>query len=166
MLIDCRELPDRQVVKTEVCIIGSGPAGLTLARELSHASKAVTVLESGGLIAEPAIQELNLYHTFNDSPIDLPVTRNRQAGGNSNLWCIKTGRNPEGQWDLGVRYMPLDESDFHHRDWVPHSGWPMDHADLIPYYKKTEKLVQCGQGYFILKIALSVSRPNLQSRSA
>lgn len=144
MIIDCREFPDHHVVKTEVCIVGSGPAGLTLARELGHSSRSVTVLESGGLIAEPAIQDLNLCHTVNHSPIDLPVTRNRQTGGNSNLWCVNLGRKAEQQWGLGVRYMPLAEIDFQRRDWVPHSGWPIDQADLLPYYRKAEAVTQCG----------------------
>jgi choline dehydrogenase-like flavoprotein len=155
MLIDSRQFPEHHVVKTDICIIGSGPAGLTLARELSATSRSIALLESGGLTAEPAVQDLNLYHIFNEGPIGLPTDRNRQTGGNSNLWCIMTGRKADGHWDMGVRYMPLDEMDFHSRDWIPHSGWPIGQADLLPYYKKSEKIFQCGSFEYGGKISAS-----------
>jgi cation diffusion facilitator CzcD-associated flavoprotein CzcO len=34
MFVDARSVPDGSVVETEVCIIGAGAAGITIAREL------------------------------------------------------------------------------------------------------------------------------------
>src|SRR5262249_54533524 len=49
-------------------------------------------------------------------------------GGNTNHWFGNCG--------------PLDDADFASRPWVPHSGWPLRRADLVPFYERAEQL--CG----------------------
>ena len=49
MFIDSRKLPKDEVIHTEVCIVGAGPAGITLARELIGQNFRVCLLEGGGL---------------------------------------------------------------------------------------------------------------------
>ena len=66
MLFDSREFPANHVIKTDVCIIGSGPAGLTMARELAKTSSSVALLESGGMVADPDTEALNLHRAFDD----------------------------------------------------------------------------------------------------
>ena len=41
------QVPD-DFLQFDVCIVGSGPAGITLAREISHCGLRVCLLESGG----------------------------------------------------------------------------------------------------------------------
>ena len=48
--------PDGEDVRTDVCVIGAGPAGITLARELGARGVHVCVLESGGLEIDPDVQ--------------------------------------------------------------------------------------------------------------
>ena len=52
MLIDCNDKNTPNKLTADVCIIGSGPAGLTLARTLIEQNKTVIFIERGGKIAE------------------------------------------------------------------------------------------------------------------
>jgi 2-polyprenyl-6-methoxyphenol hydroxylase-like FAD-dependent oxidoreductase len=58
VLIDGRTLPSNSTVATEVCIVGAGAAGITLAIELAGQPFRVLVLESGGLDFEADSQSL------------------------------------------------------------------------------------------------------------
>ena len=55
VLIDGRSIPDGERVETDLCIIGCGPAGITVAREVASAGVRVTVLESGGRGQDPSV---------------------------------------------------------------------------------------------------------------
>lgn len=139
MFIDARTFEVGQIVDTEICIIGAGPAGITLAKEFINSPLKICILESGGLTPEPNIQVLNesmdaIGDQISPCP-DFPgahTMRTRQFGGTSN------------QWDRLVRYTPLEEIDFEKRDWLPHSGWPIKKSDLDPYYARSQET--CGIG--------------------
>ena len=55
---DVRELPDGAELGADVCLIGSGPAGITLARELSGSGASVLLLESGGVAPDSGAARL------------------------------------------------------------------------------------------------------------
>jgi len=48
MIIDARSLGESDSVETDVCIVGGGVAGITLAREFIGQHLRVTLLERGG----------------------------------------------------------------------------------------------------------------------
>jgi len=48
MLVDGRALGQGDVFETDVCVVGAGPAGITLALELARSGCRVSLLESGG----------------------------------------------------------------------------------------------------------------------
>ena len=48
MFVDARTLPDGTRLEADLCVIGAGAAGITLARELGGGTLRVAVLESGG----------------------------------------------------------------------------------------------------------------------
>lgn len=139
MLIDANELTENTVINTEVCIIGAGPAGITLAREFLGQTTEVYLLESGGITAQPAVQSLSECPTYGDPFLSPQATRHRQFGGNSNIWAIKLGRST-----IGVRYAPLDPIDFEQRDWLPYSGWPFPKSDLDPFYERAQAVCHAG----------------------
>ena len=59
MIQDFNQLADGLVLETDVCIIGSGAAGLLIAREFINTDTRVVMVESGGWSAEKADQDLN-----------------------------------------------------------------------------------------------------------
>jgi choline dehydrogenase-like flavoprotein len=46
---DARDLDDGQVLECDLCIVGGGAAGITIARAFAGARLEVCLLESGGL---------------------------------------------------------------------------------------------------------------------
>jgi choline dehydrogenase-like flavoprotein len=139
MLIDARLLPEDLVIEADICVVGSGPAGMSLVREFIGTDIKVCLLESGGLDVDPQAQALSEAVTTGDPFLPPQVTRHRQFGGNANIWSIKIGN---GQ--MGVRYAPLDEIDFEQRDWLPYSGWPFSRSHLEPFYQRAQAVCQAG----------------------
>lgn len=117
-------------IETDICIVGAGAAGITLAKKLSNSGIKVSLLESGGMQYEGKTQDMYKGENIGQSYIPLNVTRLRFFGGSTNHWS---------GWCV-----PLDELDFERRDWIPHSGWPIKRQDLNPYYKDAQKLCQLG----------------------
>jgi len=139
MLADARSLPDKSHIDTDVCIVGAGPAGITVARELNGQAFRVCIVESGGMRPDGDTQSLSRL-TSNGSDLAPDAReRRRQFGGNANLW--RAGRRPTRSL---VRYLPLDEIDFAARPWVPHSGWPFTRSALDPYYARAHRAAGLG----------------------
>lgn len=141
MLIDARRVASGETLTADVCIVGAGPAGITLAQELSGQNFKVYLLETGGFERDAKVQALA-------EDADFPIgdfyprayyTRERQFGGTANVWPISLADGRKG-----VRYVPLDKIDFEKRDWLPNSGWPITREDLDPYYERAQSVCQSG----------------------
>lgn len=130
MLVDARELADGTTVSADLCIVGAGAAGITIARALRGAGLSIALIESGGLEFEENTQALYSGSMVGINTWDIDVMRLRYFGGTTNHWS---------GW-----CMPLLEEDFEERDWIPHSGWPIDLDELRPYYERAQTLVQLG----------------------
>ncbi len=130
MLIDSRTLPEGHLIEAEVCIVGAGAVGITLARELAGYRFRVCLLESGGLEFDRETQELNKGEVVGQPYFPLEVTRMRYFGGTTNVWS-------------GV-CEPLDAIDFEERGWIPHSGWPFGKPHLDPFYERAQAICQLG----------------------
>jgi choline dehydrogenase-like flavoprotein len=135
MFVDARSAPTGSVIETEVCIVGAGAAGITLAREFTHSKFRVILLESGGAEPEQATQDLYAGSDIG-RPYDIfPDSRLRYFGGTTNCW----GR----VWCD----MP-DSLDFEIREGVPYSGWPFSLSYLEPWYRRAQSVLKLGpEGY-------------------
>jgi choline dehydrogenase-like flavoprotein len=143
MLIDGTEQAHADFVQFDVCIVGSGPSGITLAREVSQSGIRVCLLESGGLKPAEDIQKLNagaVESAYGYSERILREGRRRQFGGTANLW----NHQVRNESDRHIRYVPLDSIDFERRDWVPESGWPISRREIEPFYDRAKTV--CGIG--------------------
>lgn len=120
--------------RCDVCIVGTGPAGMTIARELSGTSVQVTILESGGTERQEATDALNEIESVGwPRVMDQWLVRNRIVGGSSHTW---TGR-----------CAPFDEIDLQFRDWIPYSGWPFQIHDLMPYVCRSANYLGIGNEF-------------------
>jgi choline dehydrogenase-like flavoprotein len=137
MFQDARTLADNARLTTDVCIIGSGPAGLTLCQELRSAGFRILLVESGGMDFDLERQSLLRGEDTTGEYFDPVGARRSQFGGTMAMWNMELADK-----SLGARFVPLDAIDFETRDWVPYSGWPFSRASLDPYYKQAEEL--CG----------------------
>lgn len=105
--------------KTQVCVIGAGVAGQTVARRLAAAGRDVLLAESGGRDFHGPTQALAAGPNVGFEYYDLEHSRLRLYGGTTAIW--------------GGRSVALDPIDFRKRDWVAHSGWPISYQTLDPY---------------------------------
>lgn len=127
---DARDLERNSELRADVCIVGGGAAGITLARELIGQPFDVCLLESGGLELDVPTQMLCRGASVGVPYLPLEATRLRYFGGTTNHW--------------GGASRPLDAIDFERRDWVPESGWPFGRAQLEPYYRRAQPLLELG----------------------
>src|ERR671914_1965691 len=130
MLLDARSIPPGELLSTDVCIIGGGAAGISVALEMAGHAARVLLLESGGMKADEAPQELYRGTATGHPYYELDACRLRFLGGSTNFW---------GGW-----CRPLDALDFEQRDWVPNSGWPFARKDLDPLYARAHSVCRLG----------------------
>ena len=126
-LIDAREPGLPAILQTDVCIVGAGAAGITLATSLMGSKHDICLLESGGIAPDPETQALYELVNTGYSPRPDYMARARYWGGSCNLWA---GRS--------MRLMPLD---FEPREWVPHSGWPLSYTEVEKFYPAAERVL-------------------------
>lgn len=110
-----------------VIIIGSGPAGVTLAVSLADQGIDSLILEAGVEGFDPGIQDIYAGQVNGDPYYALDATRFRMLGGSSNHW---QGR---------CRY--LDPIDFEERPGVPGGTWPISKSDLDPYLDRARAML-------------------------
>ena len=67
MLLDLRAMDDSVELSSEVCIVGAGAAGISLARRLAMQGFDVLLLESGGPDHEDDVQDLAAGETVGQS---------------------------------------------------------------------------------------------------
>ncbi len=134
MLLDANTLPQDGEIDTELCIIGGGVAGITLAHTLRGRGWNLVLLESGDLDYDEATQNLYRGAVLGNPMASPAAARLRYFGGSSNHWAGYC--------------RPLDPSDFEPRAWVPNSGWPLRYDTLQPYYARAVDILDLTNDVF------------------
>ncbi|MFL5634116.1 MAG: FAD-dependent oxidoreductase [Gemmatimonadaceae bacterium] len=130
MHTDARTLPTGTVLEGDLCIVGAGASGITIAREFANSPLKVILLEGGGFDFDPQLQDLFRGEIVGQPYFPLQAAALHYFGGSTNHWA---------------GYCSLYESiDFEKRDWVPHSGWPITRADLDPFYARAQSVLDLG----------------------
>ncbi|MBD3676935.1 MAG: GMC family oxidoreductase [Rhodobacteraceae bacterium] len=102
-----------------VCVIGAGPAGISLSLRLAEQGKRVLLLEAGDRDFTGDSQRFyeGKILGYDYGPPD--AVRLRYLGGTSGHW--------------GGQCIRMDDFDFERRKDVPLSGWPISYSDLAPF---------------------------------
>jgi choline dehydrogenase-like flavoprotein len=130
MHIDARNIPDQTLIEGDICIIGAGAAGISMALEWVNTPYKVILLEGGGFEYEAQMQDLYKGKTTGQRYYPLESARLHYFGGTTGHWAGFCS--------------PFDPIDFKKRDWVPHSGWPIKLEDLDPFYARAHKNLDLG----------------------
>jgi len=130
MHTDARNIEDHSHIEGDICIIGAGAAGISIALEWLNTPYKVILLEGGGFEYEERMQQLYRGKTTGQRYYPLESARLHYFGGTTGHWAGFCS--------------PLDEIDFKKRDWVPHSGWPIQRSDLDPFYARAQKNLDLG----------------------
>lgn len=114
----------------DVCIIGSGPAGMTLALDLAERGRSVLMLEAGPARYDEASQKEYAGEVVGPLKFGLDVGRLRYLGGTSNHW--------------GGFCQPLDAIDFEAKVPGVDTEWPIRRTDLDPFLARAEGILELG----------------------
>ena len=123
MIINQEEIYDNKTYNADLCLIGSGPASLTILDQLKKTKLKIIIIPGGKFHFDKKNQELYKGIISKDSYHE-PLTKNRfrEFGGTGNYW--------------GGRCVPLDEIDFKKRKWIKNSGWPIKFNEIKKFYKQ------------------------------
>jgi len=138
MIYSTSSLVPGENLEADICVVGAGAAGITLALELYDSGKKVIILESGYPEQDERVSSLyeghcgDLLKALGHGSF-LTESRTRREGGSTNCW--------------GGTCRPLDPLDFGKRAGIAYSGWPITRADLDPYYHRAHSI--CGLDEFI-----------------
>ncbi|MFT7670625.1 MAG: choline dehydrogenase-like flavoprotein [Planctomycetota bacterium] len=119
MIQDLDQFEASELPEYDLCIVGSGPAGTTIAAELAASGLRICVLESGRKSVTEHGDKLRPVESEGIYIKD--YSRERVLGGTSTTWAGLTS--------------PLDEIDFAERPWLRHSSWPIAREELVPYWQ-------------------------------
>lgn len=119
MYIDFKELIE-QPDAVDVCIIGAGAAGISMAVTLAERGHRVLLCEGGDADYSERSQDCYRGETVGDPYIPLDGARLRHLGGSTNHW--------------GGVCRPLDRYDFTAKAAASETAWPIGHDALSPYY--------------------------------
>jgi choline dehydrogenase-like flavoprotein len=132
MLIERLSSQDRT---WDLCVVGSGPAGMALALEFDRMGQEVLLLESGGSAVDASLSEASQARILDPSrhaPMEIAVCR--ALGGTS--------------WTWGGRCVAYDDVDWMERDFVPEGRWPIGHDAIRPWYRRAAEILLCGNDHF------------------
>jgi choline dehydrogenase-like flavoprotein len=106
----------------DICIVGAGAAGITLAVEFARKRKKVLLLEGGGALREDSSQALYDSEIAGLTHRGIHTGRIRVKGGTTVRW--------------GGQILELEAHDFTQRPGIPDSGWPFPKTELTPFYER------------------------------
>ena len=158
MIRNGKDIPDGSEISTTVCVIGSGPAGITAAWYLQKAGLKVTLIEGSRDFRHIRDEGNRLEASYPDKVRLYNGKADGQFAGNEPEFLINRYAKDKGpqerervfggtstHWSCQCR--PLDPITFEKRPGFP--GWPISRADLEPYYAKAAALLGLNKDFTI-----------------
>jgi choline dehydrogenase-like flavoprotein len=137
MHTDARKLENESLIEGDICIVGAGAAGISMAMEMINTPYKVILLEGGGFELDMRMQDLYRGKSIGQRYYPLQSSRLHYFGGTTGHWAGFCS--------------PFDQIDFQKREWVEKSGWPIQLNDLLSYYNRAWKLVELESENFELE---------------
>jgi choline dehydrogenase-like flavoprotein len=130
-MIQNLEQMEHTSLKTQVCVVGAGAAGISMALAFDRMGINCVLLEGGGMDF-PSADELDLYDArTGEKPYPVAASRLRFFGGSTNHW---------GGWSR-----ELDDFDFAQKPYFSAPGWPISKDSLKPYYAQAAEVCEMPQ---------------------
>ena len=126
-LNDAKNLKKFKIIDADICIIGAGIAGLSIAESLKGSGIKICIFEAGS-----KNYEINNSNLFDVKNIGKPhrgskTGRFRVFGGSSTRW--------------GGQALPFKKEIFLDRSYINIPKWVLNKEELEPYIKKAEKFI-------------------------
>ena len=126
-------IKDINVLKSKlfpIIIIGSGPAGITIAKKLEENKINSLIIEAGDEEYQESSQEYYKSKVFGDDISDLRYSRLRQLGGTSGHW---------GGWCKPIEKWNLEK-------------WGLSYEEIYKYQEETCKILEINNNFKKSKI--------------
>jgi GMC oxidoreductase len=147
MFTNSETFEDRTTFRSDIAVVGAGPAGIVLTLELAKAGCKVALIESGGLHFSTAIQNLGEADYLNpEFHASMSECTRRQVGGTSIIW--------------GGRCLPYDPVDFDKRAYISSLDWPILYEEIESHFQRACDYFFCGKSEFDIK-----NIPELQQKT-
>lgn len=113
----------------DICVVGSGAAGLAVALACEAAGCTVVVLEAGGNDeTSPADEPIQILDPSVHAPLD--VSTRKRFGGTTAAW--------------GGLCVPYDPIDFIDQPAGHRTGWPIGYAEMAAWHGRAAQFLDCG----------------------
>ncbi|MAM72345.1 GMC oxidoreductase [uncultured Tistrella sp.] len=132
--IDARNSDAGDIIEASVCIVGSGAAGITLARKLADTVDDLVLIESGGFSLEGETQNLFSGRNLSLPYFNLAACRLRYWGGTTNHWSGFCRAN--------------DAIDYEGRPELNLPKWPVGHDEVEPYIAEAAESLGISPKFF------------------
>jgi choline dehydrogenase-like flavoprotein len=130
MHIDARQIDNESVIEGDICIIGAGASGISIALDWENTPYKVILLEGGGFDYDDQVQELLNGKITGHPYYPMKSSRLHYFGGATGHW--------------GGMCSTFDAIDYKKRDWVENSGWPIKQEDMAAFYPKAHDILELG----------------------
>jgi choline dehydrogenase-like flavoprotein len=148
MIIAPKKYKEGTIIETDICIIGGGPAAISLALSFLNQNTKIIILAGG------TWKEKSRHRALNKGVIEpagshepLEENRRRVLGGGTSVW--------------GGRCVPFDPIDFERRSWVPHSGWPITYEEVEQYFERSLQFCEAGENNFDARVVFPGKNPEI-----
>lgn len=133
MLINLNQITRAPERKYDVCVIGAGAAGITIALRLAMQGKSVALCEGGGFDYSEASQACYAGEVIGDPYFDLEDTRLRYFGGSTNHWAgfCRT----------------FEKEDFERHALGEEFTWPIKYDALSAYFRDASEILELDGNY-------------------
>ncbi|MBS1509718.1 MAG: GMC family oxidoreductase [Bacteroidetes bacterium] len=148
MHIDARHIDNQSIIEGDICIVGAGAAGISIALEWMNTPYKVILLEGGGFEYDDQVQELYNGKLTGQPYFPMKASRLHYFGGSTGHW--------------GGMCSTFDAIDFEKRDWVHNSGWPITLKDIEPFHARVNPILDLGPNEWDVKYWLK-KRPTLKA---